>query len=361
VAAMGLAACGDKNTADNATSTVPGAEATDHGQLPAATEDNTAGDQQSIDFIQKVAMSDLFEVEASKLALTKSQSASIKSFAQSMITAHTATTATLKPLAAALKIDPPVALDSDHATKIDDLKKATVKEFDQKYVDQQTEAHNKALDLLNDEAKNGNDATLKGFAAATAPKVQMHLDTVKKLDKSGVDEPKNSADRLVELKRAERPARFYFVKGRRHGASAFARACQQIREERRQHGVAGQEVALQRIAAVQATHKAASFTHQNDAGRDVPRLQTAFPECVKAASGDPRHVQSGGAKTAHARNLVADHGQFAEEGFVAGFAVIGDAGSDHRFVELCAGGDAQPPIVQERAAAALGGEDLIAG
>lgn len=190
VAAMGLSACGDKNTADNATSTVPGAEATDQGQLPVATEGNTAADQRSIDFIQKAAMTDLFEIETSKLALTKSQSASIKTYAQEMITAHTATSAALTPLAATLKIEPPLQLDNDHLEKIEDLKKASVKDFDQKYVDLQTDVHKSALDLLNDEAKNGNDALLKAFAANTAPKVQMHLDMVKKLDKSGVDEPK---------------------------------------------------------------------------------------------------------------------------------------------------------------------------
>ncbi|MET0546547.1 MAG: DUF4142 domain-containing protein [Caulobacterales bacterium] len=168
---------------------MPGAEATDQGEAPKATEDNTAANQQSLDFIQKAAMGDMFEIEASKLALTKSQSTSIKSFAQSMITAHTETSAALKPLAAVMAVNLPTALDDDHAAKLSDLQKATVKEFDQKYIDQQTEAHEKALDLMKDEAQNGNDSTLKGFAASTAPKVQQHLDMVKKLDKAGVDEP----------------------------------------------------------------------------------------------------------------------------------------------------------------------------
>lgn len=188
--ALTMAACGDKNTADEATSTAPGTELTDQGQLPEATADNTATDQASIDFVQKLSLSDMFEVEASKIALTKSSSPSIKAYAQSMITAHTAATATLKPIADALKVMPPVTLDNDHAEKITDLNKATVKEFDQKYLDQQTDAHENALNALNDQAANGTNATLKAFAAAMAPKVAEHLDMVKKLDKSGVDEPK---------------------------------------------------------------------------------------------------------------------------------------------------------------------------
>lgn len=189
--ALTLSACGDKNTADEATSTAPGVGTTEQGQAPEASADNTAADQGSIDFIQKAALSDMFEIEASKIALTKSQSPSVKAFAQSMISAHTETSNTLKPIADSLKIAPPMQLDNDHAEKLADLQKATVKEFDEKYLDQQTDAHENALNLLNDQAKNGTNGALKAFAQATAPKVQSHLDMVKKLDKSDVDEPKS--------------------------------------------------------------------------------------------------------------------------------------------------------------------------
>jgi len=133
----------------------------------------------------------MYLVESAKIALTKSTSPSIKAYAQSIVTAHTATTASLKPIAEALKIMPPVTLDNDHAEKIADLNKATVKEFDQIFVDDQEDAHENALNALNDQAKNGSNAALVSFAAATAPKVADHLAMVKKLDKSGVDEPKN--------------------------------------------------------------------------------------------------------------------------------------------------------------------------
>jgi putative membrane protein len=190
-AALALAACGDKNTADEATSTAPGAELTEQGQLPEATDNNTAADQASIDFIQKLALSDMYEIEASKIALTKSTSPSVKSYAQNMINAHTATSAALKPIAESLKVMPPVTLDNDHAEKIADLNKASAKDFDAKYLDQQEEAHENALNALNDQAKNGSNAALVSFAAATAPKVADHLAMVKKLDESGVDEAKN--------------------------------------------------------------------------------------------------------------------------------------------------------------------------
>ena len=188
--ALTLSACGDKNTADEATSTAPAAGTTEQGQMPEATADNTAADQGSIDFIQKAAMSDMFEIEASKIELTKSQSAQVKSFAQNMISAHTETSNMLKPIAESLKVAPPMQLDDNHSGKLADLQKASAKDFDAKYLDQQKDAHEDALDLLNDQAKNGTNPALQSFAQSTAPKVQQHLDMVKQLDKSGADETK---------------------------------------------------------------------------------------------------------------------------------------------------------------------------
>jgi putative membrane protein len=186
VLAAALAACSDNTTADNATTAAP-VTPTEGGEAPKATEANTAADQGTIDFVQKAAMSDMFEIEASKLALTRTQSADIKAFAQAMIDAHTATSDAVKPIAAALQINPPVQLDSEHQDMLDDLTKADAKDFDKKYLDQQTSAHNKALDLMKDYGEDGANAELKAFAVATAPKVQEHLDHAKSLDKGGAD------------------------------------------------------------------------------------------------------------------------------------------------------------------------------
>lgn len=187
--AVALAACGDKTTADNATTAAP-AETTTTGEAPKANESNTAADQGTIDFIQKAAMSDMFEIEASKLALTRSQAAGIKSFAQMMVDAHTATSEAVKPIAASLQVNPPMQLDPEHQGMLDDLSKADAKDFDKKYLDQQTGAHNKALDLMKDYSSNGANADLKAFASTTAPKVQEHLDQAKALDKGGADRTK---------------------------------------------------------------------------------------------------------------------------------------------------------------------------
>jgi putative membrane protein len=177
---LGLIACTPENPNAEATVT-PAAE------TPAA---ETAGmpDDATKSFVEKAAISDMFEIEASKIVLERSKVQPVKDFAKMMIDMHTATTAELGPLATAASVTPPTALDNDHTAKLDELKNAKVEDFDDKYIDQQTDAHENALNLMKDFSANGKDAGLQAFATKTVPAVQAHLDHVKALDKSPADD-----------------------------------------------------------------------------------------------------------------------------------------------------------------------------
>ena len=141
-------------------------------------------------FVEQAAISDMYEIEAGKIALAKSQSQPIKAFAQKMIDDHGATTARLKALMpeAGVTAAPPAALDPRHARLIEDLQKTEPAKFDAVYLDQQTQAHREALGLMNSYATHGEVPALKDFAGETKPKIQMHLDIVSKLDHGGADE-----------------------------------------------------------------------------------------------------------------------------------------------------------------------------
>ena len=180
--ALGMAACAPEN---------PAAEATSTGEV--AVDGNTTVDTANVDdgvknFVEKIALSDMYEIEASKIALERSKVQPVKDYAQMMIDAHTATTAELMPLAANASVAPPTALDNDRMGKLDELRNASVEDFDDKYIDQQTDAHENALNTLKDFAMNGKDAGLQGFASKTAPAVDAHLQQVKALDKSPADD-----------------------------------------------------------------------------------------------------------------------------------------------------------------------------
>jgi putative membrane protein len=185
VLAIGLAACSPKNPEAKATATAP-APAADATGTPASTP--AMPDDKTKTFVEKAALTDMYEIEAAKIALQRSKVQPVKDFAQMMIDDHTATTAELGPLASAAGVAPPTALDEDHMKKLDDLKSAKVQDFDDKYIDQQTAAHSDALGLMKDYAENGKDPGIQAFASKVALKVDEHLQKVKALDKSPADD-----------------------------------------------------------------------------------------------------------------------------------------------------------------------------
>jgi len=188
IAALGLAACGDHTAEPPAANDMAANDAAVNDTL-AATLPPSAATATTPDFVTKAAISDMYEIEASKLALSNAKNADIKAFARKMIDDHSATTAKVKTIVGEDKLAPPPAtLDADHARLIADLKAAKPEDFDDVYLDQQEDAHEAALALLQVYAASGDNAKLKAFAAETAPKVQMHLDMVRKLDDADADD-----------------------------------------------------------------------------------------------------------------------------------------------------------------------------
>jgi putative membrane protein len=110
----------------------------------------------------------------------------VKAAAQMIIDDHTAADAKLKALVAAGKAPGPLpaALDERRKGMLDNLVGASAKDFDDRYLDQQTMAHHEALLAFNGYAKAGDNVDLKAFAAETAPKLEHHAEMVTKLDRS---------------------------------------------------------------------------------------------------------------------------------------------------------------------------------
>lgn len=133
------------------------------------------------DFTDKAAKSDAFEIVSAKLAVGKAASPDMKSFAEMMITDHTASSATIKKAASAAMpaIIADATLTSDQQGKLADLGKLSGKDFDKAYSDQQIDAHKDALSLMQLYADKGDVAPLKAAAGEIAPKVQTHLDKIR--------------------------------------------------------------------------------------------------------------------------------------------------------------------------------------
>lgn len=134
-------------------------------------------------FVRKASVANEFEIESSKLALEKSQDKDIKSFAQRMIDDHKKAGDDMKEALSASKLDlkPETQLDDKHQQIIKKLESLSTDDFNNAYVAAQVDAHDEAVSLFSDYAKNGGDEALKHFASETLPTLKSHQTHVKDL------------------------------------------------------------------------------------------------------------------------------------------------------------------------------------
>ncbi|QUS39454.1 DUF4142 domain-containing protein [Tardiphaga alba] len=133
------------------------------------------------DFIKEVALSDLTEIEAAKIALQRGN-AEDKTFAAQMETDHTKTSTELKQLVPeALKAALPAGLDDASKKKLDKLREAKNEAFSKDYRSAQVSAHKDAVSLFERYAKGGDNANLKDWAGKTLPALQHHLKMAQEL------------------------------------------------------------------------------------------------------------------------------------------------------------------------------------
>ena len=150
------------------------------GRVSAQMTSSTKG------FVQAAAISDMYEVEAGKIAAQRAQSPAVKDFANQMVQAHTETTEKLKAILASnnINVTPPAHVDNRRQGLLDDLRGAKAEDFDHRYISQQVAAHKEANILMRGYAKDGDNSAIKDFAATTDRAVKMHLSMAEKLDKS---------------------------------------------------------------------------------------------------------------------------------------------------------------------------------
>src|SRR3984957_3758903 len=136
------------------------------------------------DFIKEAAMSDMLEIEASKIAQTKGD-AQEKKFAGEMITDHNKTSTELKGMVSGeMKAAIPTALDDSSEKKLDKLKDSKPEDFAAEYDPMQVSAHKDATSLFERYAKGGDDPKLKDWAGKPLPALQHHLEMAQDMNKN---------------------------------------------------------------------------------------------------------------------------------------------------------------------------------
>jgi putative membrane protein len=130
-------------------------------------------------FIKKVAQDGMAEIDLATLAKEQAKSDQVKTFADRMIKDHTKANQDLQRIAQNEGVAVPTETDPEHSKMRADLSKLKGEEFDQRYMQSMVKDHQKAVALLEKEAKTGQNQDLKAFAESTLPVIKEHLQMAK--------------------------------------------------------------------------------------------------------------------------------------------------------------------------------------
>lgn len=142
----------------------------------------------TVDYVNQAAASDLYEIQAGRIADDRAKRKDIRAFGRQMVKDHSKTSANLMSALnnAQRKIAPPSdQLPTDKQAMIDQLKAAPRgAAFDNLYLSQQLQAHQQAWSLHKGYATDGDDSALRAVASETVPVVESHLTMIKSLQAS---------------------------------------------------------------------------------------------------------------------------------------------------------------------------------
>jgi putative membrane protein len=134
------------------------------------------------------------DIDAGKLAASRSANREVKAFAQLMITDHTGVNKSATELVAKLKVSPAdnptsQSLKSDGAKNLAHLKTLKGAAFDKAYVDHEVAYHQQVIDALDKTLIPGaTNSELKALLVKVRPAFVAHLEHAKRLQSSAANE-----------------------------------------------------------------------------------------------------------------------------------------------------------------------------
>jgi putative membrane protein len=200
LAALGLQAChnSEKKNVGASTTTIA-ADSTLDTVSDVAKKSETKLSPGQTDFVLKAAIGSMAEVEASNLALKRTESPIIKRFAQMMVTDHTRASGELQGIAKAKGLSLPGTVPVEVQKKLDALKETQGNDgFDRQYMQMMVTDHAQTLTLFQ-LAKTYSDKELQNFASKSLPMLKMHFEQANVISTKLEKQKMNNGDDLLNL------------------------------------------------------------------------------------------------------------------------------------------------------------------
>jgi len=105
----------------------------------------------------------------------------VKQYGAMMVRDHTKASEELKKLAARKNVSLSDAMEDRNRSKISELEDKTGNDFDEAYIKEMVDDHEKDVDKFRKTAEEGEDSEIKAFAAKQLPILLMHQDSAKSI------------------------------------------------------------------------------------------------------------------------------------------------------------------------------------
>ena len=125
--------------------------------------------------IVKISQANLYDIEASKLAIQMADGEDIKDLAWKEVRDHELINRELTTLAAAKNISIASRLTPEFQQRLDRIKSASGRDFDDAYLNAMITSHRSEEQILANEASSENASDLKSFATRTGEIFKHHI------------------------------------------------------------------------------------------------------------------------------------------------------------------------------------------
>jgi putative membrane protein len=135
--------------------------------------------EQDLEFAEKAAEGGLMEVQFGELAQQQAKNEQVVQFGERMVADHGQANEKLKAIAEQKGIELPQELSADAQQKYEELQQLSDAEFDEAYMDEMVQDHEKDVAAFEKQAQSGQDPDLRTFAEETLPTLREHLELAK--------------------------------------------------------------------------------------------------------------------------------------------------------------------------------------
>lgn len=127
-------------------------------------------------FVLAAAGTDLYEIQASQMAMSRATTPAVRNYAQMLVNHHTMTSNELKGIVSAKGVTPPTTLPADKAAKIAQLSRLQGHDFEREYIRMTgVQDHQAAIGIFDNASRTLADPDLRNFAVKGLPILRQHL------------------------------------------------------------------------------------------------------------------------------------------------------------------------------------------